>query len=326
MEQRVVTDTARVPAAPRVGRFVAQFFEGRNQRTLDAYRRDLEDFQVFIEADTLEAACWQLVGHGPGPANSLVLDYRNQLSDLGRSPATVNRRLAALRAIVKQAALVGLPDAQGQPIGWRLEVKGLKSQAYRDTRGPGTDAFQALLAHAAGQRNQAKAARDVALLRLLHDRGLRRGELVVLDLEDLDLDQKRVAVLGKGRTEKEWLTLAGKTCESLVDWLVHRDSDVVPLFHNFDHNRQRIGADGQARRLTGRSVARLVEGLAKDADLGDISPHGLRHLAITTALDRTKGDVRSVQRFSRHKDIKTLMAYDDNRADIGGEITELVAD
>ena len=56
-----------------------------------------------------------------------------------------------------------------------------------------------------------------------------------------------------------------------------------------------------------------------------VRPHGLRHAAITSALDATGGDVRRVSRFSRHRDIKTVMVYDDARADLGGEVAALVA-
>ncbi len=54
-------------------------------------------------------------------------------------------------------------------------------------------------------------------------------------------------------------------------------------------------------------------------------PHGLRHAAITEALDLTGGDVRKVQRFSRHRDLQTLTIYDDNRVDLAGEVSKLVA-
>ncbi|HVT40002.1 MAG TPA: hypothetical protein VHE78_13215 [Gemmatimonadaceae bacterium] len=53
--------------------------------------------------------------------------------------------------------------------------------------------------------------------------------------------------------------------------------------------------------------------------------HGLRHAAITHALDVCAGDVRKVQKFSRHRDLRTLTVYDDNRQDVAGEVAKLVA-
>jgi integrase len=54
-------------------------------------------------------------------------------------------------------------------------------------------------------------------------------------------------------------------------------------------------------------------------------PHGIRHGAITTVLDLNGGDVRAAQRFSRHKDVRSLLAYDDNRQDLGGKMARMVA-
>jgi integrase/recombinase XerC len=48
-------------------------------------------------------------------------------------------------------------------------------------------------------------------------------------------------------------------------------------------------------------------------------------LSITTALDRTNGDVRTVQRFSRHRKLDVLLVYDDRRRDQAGRVAELVA-
>jgi hypothetical protein len=58
---------------------------------------------------------------------------------------------------------------------------------------------------------------------------------------------------------------------------------------------------------------------------GRVRPHGFRHHAITRALDLTSGDLRRVQRFSRHRDPRTVLRYDDNRRDLGGEVASLVA-
>lgn len=66
----------------------------------------------------------------------------------------------------------------------------------------------------------------------------------------------------------------------------------------------------------------MVRALGRKAGVA-VRPHGLRHSAITEALDLT-GDVRKVQRFSRHKNLAVLMVYDDNRRDLGGEVARLL--
>jgi integrase/recombinase XerC len=157
------------------------------------------------------------------------------------------------------------------------------------------------------------------LLRVLFDLALRRSEAVGLDLEHLDLGASALWILGKGRTQRERLTLPGPTGDALRAWLGHRGEAPGPLFVSLDRARKGVG------RLTGSAVYAIVRGLGDWAGVR-ARPHGLRHAAITEALDRTGGDVRRVQRFSRHKDIRVLQVYDDSRQDLAGQVARLVAD
>lgn len=290
-------------------RLVHAYLSGRNERTLRAYRQDLKDFAAFMGIDSLDLAAEALLSLPPGEANELVLTYRTHLRDRGLSPATVNRRLAALRSLVKLARLLGI-------VTWSLEVEAVESETYRDTRGPGVEGVRRLFA-LTDARVDAKAKRDKAIIRLLFDLGLRRGEVVSLDVEDVDLEAGTVAVLGKGRTGRTLLTLPEPTKAALRSWLEARGAEPGPLFVNFDRARK-------GSRLTGTSIYRLVRDLGLEAGL-KVRPHGLRHAAITRALDLTNGDVRAVQRFSRHRDVRIVNRYDDNRRDLAGDVARLVA-
>jgi integrase/recombinase XerC len=227
----------------------------------------------------------------------------------GLSPATINRRLAALRSLVKVAGTLGI-------VPWNLEVSNVKSKAYRDTRGPGQDGFRRLLGEVEARRDR-KGMRDRAILRLLYDLALRRGEVVGLDLNDVDLEAGKLAVLGKGRTEKQLVTLPEPTKNALRGWIVVRGTEPGPVFVNVDRA-------GKGCRLTGCGLYYLVRKAGKDAGL-TTRPHALWHSAITAALDLSRGDIRAVQKFSRHSDPRTLNVYDDNRADMAGEIARKVA-
>lgn len=282
------TDTGLVSFAPMAVATIAPsldlvgaFFSGRNPRTLRAYRQDLEDFQGFTQTPSLQAAAALLTSQGPGPANGLALAYRASLQERSLAPATINRRLAALRSLVKLARVLGL-------VVWELEVEGMKAAAYRDTRGPGLDGFRKMLDFL-GDSHDEKAVRDRAIVRLLFGMALRRGEVVSLDLAHLDLEGGRLSVMGKGRTQRESLTIPPKVLDSLQAWVEIRGKHEGPLFTAVDHCHR-----------------------------------GHRHAAITEALDRTNGNTRSVQRFSRHKKLETLSLYDDARQDLGGEIARIV--
>lgn len=295
---------------PRFQALVESFFDSMTSRTQAAYRQDLADFARFALATDPVHAARLLLSCGSGSANGLALEYRSCLVEKGLAPATVNRRLSALRSLVRLANTLGL-------VSWSLSIKGVRSRALRDTRGPQLEGFRQLLKAAAIQ-SRAKAARDTAILRLLHDLALRRGEVVSLDLESLDLPTDRLFIVGKGRTEPEPLTLPPQTKFALMDWLAVRGSQPGPLFTSLDRARKGCG------RLSGSGVHAIVKRLGSKAGL-KTRPHALRHSAITTALDQTNGDVRAVQRFSRHKDIRVLTVYDDQRLDLGGKVATMLA-
>src|SRR5207249_3963181 len=123
----VVLPTSRAesldPAGP-MQRLLAAFLAGRSPQTMRAYRQDLADFAAFAGVPTPAAAAEQLLARGGGAANEWALRYKADLLGRGLAAATVNRRLAALRSLVKLARTLGL-------VGWSLEVEGLRAEPYR---------------------------------------------------------------------------------------------------------------------------------------------------------------------------------------------------
>jgi integrase/recombinase XerC len=115
-----------------------------------------------------------------GSGNALVLEYKNHLIDLGKSPATVNRRLATLKSVIRLARMMGLA-------GWSIEVEGETVSSYRDTKGPSRAGFEKIWKTV--NPNTPKGKRDRSILALLYDRALRRGEIVSLNLEDISLSE-----------------------------------------------------------------------------------------------------------------------------------------
>ena len=203
------------------------FLRGRNKLTSRAYSCDLNNFCSWVSAGSIEdAAKILLKDHGDG--NALALDYRSSLiDDRDLSPATINRRLSTLRSLVRLARTLGL-------ITWNLEVDNVRAIPYRDTRGPGLQGYRLLLDQAA-KIGGPKAARDQAILHLLFDMALRRGEVTALDIGDVDITGGTLAILGKGRTQKERLTMPTETRNALTKWVSDRGTDPGPLFWNFHH-------------------------------------------------------------------------------------------
>ncbi len=288
---------------------IAAFLEGRGEKTARAYRQDLADFARFATAPDAPTACGWLLSRGHGGANRLGLAYRAYLREKKLSPATINRRLAALRSLTKLARLIGVID-------WALEVPNLPSEAYRDTRGPGVETVRAML-------DGADSPRERALLHLLYDLGLRRAEVVALDLSDLELSRQTVWVKGKGRLEKSPLSLPPAACEALGSWVSQRGEAPGPLFLNFDR-----AGKGAEQRLSATSLYRLVRARAEGVG-ASATPHGLRHTAITEACKAAASagiGLEEVMDFSRHRNVSTLLRYRDRERNVQGRLAQLVSE
>lgn len=292
------------------------FFLGKSPKTVEAYRRDLEDFRAFTQSDDLGETVLLFIAQGLHQANHLALRYKTHLAEKRKlQPTTVNRKLAALRSLSDMAYTLGM-------INWKVRVKNQKvSSSSRDTRGPGNSAVQGLKQEVA-KRSDPKGLRDRALFHLLYDLALRRAEVVSLDLADVDPATGTLRVLGKGRLQKETLTMPTRTGKILADWIAVRGDEPGPLFINLHHDP---GIRG--KRLSPTSLYRIIR------DLGErtgqkVRPHGLRHTAISEAVRKIQAvgmDVTKVLQFSRHKDLKTLQVYIDQVEDAQGRIAELVA-
>jgi len=269
---------------------------------------NLLDFSKHLRTKSLLDACHRLLANTRRAANTLAIEYRTSLIERGLKPATVNRRLATLRALVKLAINLGYID-------WQLRPDKVRELAYRDTSGPTPEAIANMLQLLAEQ-GTALAARNTAILRLLFDLGLRRGEVAKLDLVDVDSVNDTIAVTTKGLPHKDTLTLPEPTRAALVSWIGFRGRQPGPLFTS--------ATSGRGRRITGKAIWRMTTKLGNQVGT-KARPHGFRHAAITEALNQTNGNVQAVQRFSRHKDVRVVLTYDDNRKDLGGRISNLLA-
>jgi integrase/recombinase XerC len=309
------TPPSRLPEAPRAldaAEVLAAWRAGKKPITLDSYARDLADFAAWCR-ETPAGATAKFLSLDAGMANGAALGYLEHLRERGLASATVNRRIAALRSLVKAARLIGM-------VNWNLELPTPKVTPYRDTRGPGRGGFMRLV-RKANASPEPRRSRDLALLWLMYGRALRRSEAAGIALpDDLDLAGERVRIRGKHRDEPEWVTIPPAACRAVADWLLVRGSEPGPLFYRLDFAANTL----DRRPLTGRGIQWVVGNLGDAAGIR-ARPHGLRHAGITEVLDVTKGDHRAAQKFGRLKTANVLAYYDDNREDKGGEAAKLIA-
>ncbi|PIP04625.1 hypothetical protein COV27_01455 [candidate division WWE3 bacterium CG10_big_fil_rev_8_21_14_0_10_39_14] len=153
--------------------------------------------------------------------------------------------------------------------------------------------------------------RDRAILEVLFSTGLRVGELVKLNVDDVKnaFESKEFNVIGKGRKVR-----VVYLSESAVIWLKKylslRKDSYKPLFLRYSGKLPEVNdPDGESFRLTARSIQRLVKKYILKAGISvDATPHTLRHTFATDLL--TKGaDLRSVQELLGHSNIQTTQIY-----------------
>jgi integrase/recombinase XerC len=292
---------------------------GRKPRTISSYQEDLLQLQRHLGCTSAEATIATIFGQGPGKGHALVLGWINRMQTSEHlAPATINRRLAALKALADVARILGRID-------WGFTITALPAARYRDTSGPGEDGVRKIL-DVAGLLETPRRERDQALVWMLYGRGLRIGEVLALDRDDVDLIRERVSIIGKGRREPEWHTIPTAAVNAIALWLetlgrllavnTHMDPRAVFIA---------LGGNVHGRRLTPNGARHVLGDLSRVAGIPRVRPHGLRHAAVTAVLDATHGDIRAAQRFARLRNINVLQVYDDNRQDLGGGAANAIA-
>ncbi|MBU4335263.1 MAG: tyrosine-type recombinase/integrase, partial [Actinobacteria bacterium] len=143
--------------------------------------------------------------------------------------------------------------------------------------------------------------RDWALAELLYASGVRVGELCACDIDDLDLDQRTLRVLGKGRKERV-VPIGLPAVRAARTWL----ATARPALAGPGTSALLVGARGG--RLDQRQARAAVHRLAAAAGVDDVAPHGLRHSAATHLLEGGS-DLRSVQELLGHASLATTQRY-----------------
>lgn len=150
--------------------------------------------------------------------------------------------------------------------------------------------------------------RDRAIIELLFSGGLRVSELAKLNRDSINLDRREFIVRGKGSKDRP-IFISEAAADWVQNYLNARTDSLAPLFLNNSKNQQAVDTSGNFRRLTPRSIERIVQKYAKLAGITKhVSPHTLRH-SFATDLLMNGADIRSVQTMLGHSDISTTQIY-----------------
>ena len=267
--------------------------QNRSQKTAENYHHYLMRFEEFAGDIKVEKINEELLRKWRLWLNRVEDTHGNNLSK-----TTQSYHLIALRSFLKYLSkrnITTLPPQKVElPRVKRPQVTFLdKEEIARLMSQPDTSTEVGL--------------RDRAILELFFSGGLRVSELVRLDKDHVNINRREFTIRGKGQKDRP-VFISQKAALCLEEYLSKRTDQASPLFIRYS-GQQQIKENGQFRRLSARSVQRIVSYAAKKAGITKhVSPHSLRH-SFATDLLVNGADLRSVQEMLGHSNISTTQIY-----------------
>jgi len=221
---------------------------------------------------------------------------RSKLLESDLAPSTVNATLYAIRGVARAAFNLELMPADAYE----------RIRNIRPATGNRLPPGRALSVGEIGAMldictNGVIGARDAALISLTYAAGLRRAEVVALNLADFN--DEEIKVKGKGGKERLLFVCSG-ALYALMDWISVRGDHPGPLFNP-------ITKSGQIhpRKLSEQAVYAILKKRAEEAGIGRFSPHDLRRTFVSELLDK-QVDLSTVQQLAGHANVQTTAKYD----------------
>lgn len=257
-------------------------------RTVDAYVRDLRAFVRWVAEE-----------HGPvdGVGDLDIVHMRAYLAFLYEklAPSSIGRKVSSIKAFFRFLKARSMID-ENPATHLRSPKLPKKLPRYLTV-----DQTSSLLDSPG--RDDPKGRREVVVLELLYGAGLRVSELAALDVADVDLEERVVRVVGKGRKERI-VPLIAPTCRAVERWLEVRGG-----FGKRGPVEDALLLNGSGRRLSVRTIQRIVRRATALLDTsGGVSPHALRHSFATHLLGDGAG-LREIQELLGHASLRTTQRY-----------------
>ena len=258
-----------------------------SSHTIRNYFSDLSQFYEYLtgvfKKDTLLIEDLRNIDH------VILRAFLANLYEKGLSKSSVARKISTIRTFFNYMCREGnLVNNPGKMVSTPKRGKTLPKFLS-------VDEADRLLGTPVGEDRL--SIRDRAILETFYSAGLRIGEIVAINIEDLNLSEGLIKVKGKGRKERI-VPVGEKAVDAIKKYLATSQlTNTLPLFLN-----------KYGKRITTRSVHRIVDKYKKLSGLWDITPHSLRH-SFATHLLEGGADLRSVQEMLGHASLSTTQRY-----------------
>lgn len=275
-------------------RFLAwlQIEQGRAEKTIEAYRRDLREYENWLVTRRVSSLTAQ-----SRDVEAFVAHLRKH----GKAARSVARQFAAVRMLHKYLVVEGERDDDPAALVDGVKVPSGLPKPLRE------DDVTLLIAAITGDDSFAR--RDRALVEFLYATGARISEACGLSLGDIDMQDSLVRLLGKGN--KERIVPFGRSAHAaLSDWFDEGGRAMrVPKRWKSRDNSDAVFLGVHGTRLTRQAAFHIVRKYAALAGIKEeVSPHSLRHSCATHMLVHG-ADLRIVQELLGHASVSTTQIY-----------------
>lgn len=257
--------------------------------TSGAYTQDLQEAVSFFLKE-FEVKSLQEITSG------MVRSWVMHLSDAGREPKTVHRKISSLRSfykfLVKKGHLPSIPFSE-------IPLPKIRKKLPQFVE---SDKMELLLDHVTFG-DSFEGVRDKTIINLFYGSGMRLSELVNLNVQDIDFSRKSVKVLGK-RNKERIIPLPAEVLTDLVNYLVLRNSEFA--------GEAALFLTGKGKRVYPRMVYGCVKAyLSAVTTAGKRSPHVLRHTYATHLLNNG-ADINAIKELLGHANLAATQVYTHN--------------
>ena len=256
------------------------------EKTVSAYRRDLTELANWADANGIDP---QTLGYRE------LRRYIADLSSRGRAPATVARKLAAIRGLYSFLLRIGRVTQNPAD---------LISAPKRESKLPQVLTIRQMESLLAGGGSDTPLQlRDKAMLELAYSCGLRSEEVITVRTDSIDFDDETINVIGKG-SKQRLLPVGEPARQAVARYLDKGRPSLVD-----DPAEKSLFLSRNGRKLSPSDVTRrLAIRVREAASTGGVSPHALRH-SFATHLLEGGADLRSIQELLGHSSISTTQIY-----------------